>query len=213
MEPAERIAELETELKRRGDKIKELTTDRDEAQELVNRMREHVEDADRLIEQWIEAFDMHPDRDGVYQFAKSYSGFFETYEQLIEENRKLVREWNKFIPEYNAEIRPRERGRPLAASATQQTEVIKRRKAGQTLRVIATATGLGLRTVCTIVDKPNRRDRSGKRTNLLRRQAFDRHRAADYRAKKRLRDTLPQKIGEQLKTGAMLVKAAKGIGQ
>src|SRR6516165_6592311 len=65
MEAADRIAELEAELKQRDAKIKELTTERDEAQELVDRMREHVADADRMIEQWIEAFDMMQDEKGL----------------------------------------------------------------------------------------------------------------------------------------------------
>jgi hypothetical protein len=40
---SDRVAELEAELKRRDDKIKELTKERDEAQELVDQMREHTE--------------------------------------------------------------------------------------------------------------------------------------------------------------------------
>ena len=52
-ETADRIAELEAELKQRDAKIKELTTERDEAQVLVDRMREQVEDSNGLIEQWI----------------------------------------------------------------------------------------------------------------------------------------------------------------
>ena len=44
-------------------------------------------------------------------------------------------------------------------------------------------------------------------------KAFDRLRAADYRARKKGRDRLPQQINEQLKTGAKLVRAAKGLGR
>jgi len=47
----------------------------------------------------------------------------------------------------------------------------------------------------------------------MRRQVFDRHRAADYREKKRIRETLPGRIAEQLTSGAVLLKAAKGIGR
>jgi len=157
-EAAKRIAELESELKRRDDKIKELTTERDEAQELVDQMREHVEDANQLGENWIEGFDMHVNANGLYQVNDSYQKLFQTYEELLEDHDKLIREWNKFIPEYNAAVRPRERGRPLATSEAQQADVTKRRKNGQTLRAISRATGLGLRTVCTIVDKPQGRD-------------------------------------------------------
>jgi hypothetical protein len=118
MEPAERIAELETELKRRDDKIKELTTEQDEAQELVDRQREHVDDASQLIEGWIEAFDMHQSDDGLWCFDEASSVHFQAYDRLLEGHRKLIREWNKFVAEYNAVIRPRERGRPIAASAS-----------------------------------------------------------------------------------------------
>jgi hypothetical protein len=61
--------------------------------------------------------------------------------------------WNKLVPEYNAVVAPRDIGRPVAASDAQQTEVMVLHKAGKSLRWIAGATGLGLRTVRTIVDK------------------------------------------------------------
>jgi hypothetical protein len=204
--PSERIAELETELKQCRDKIKELTTERDEAQELVDRQREHVEEADRLIEQWIDVFDMQQNEDGTWIFDPSQSELWERHETLTADHRKLIREWNKFVGEYNATVSPRPVGRPLAASAAQQAEVLRRRKAKQSLRAIAAATSLSLRTVQTILAKK-------KRSAGLRRKEFDRLRAAAYRAKRRLRDSLPEKIGEQLKIGAALVKAAKGIGR
>jgi hypothetical protein len=117
------------------------------------------------------------------------------------------------VPEYNAVIRSRERGRPLAASKAQQDDVVRRRKTGSSLRAIAAATSLSLRTVCTIIEKAKGQGRTAKRTNDVRRKVFDRLRAAEYRAKKRIREGLPQQIDEQLKTGAALVKAAKGLGR
>ena len=60
----ERIAELEAELKSRDARIQELTAERDEERDLVNQMREHVEEADALIESWKEAFDMTLNDDG-----------------------------------------------------------------------------------------------------------------------------------------------------
>jgi hypothetical protein len=103
-------------------------------------------------------------------------------------------------------------GRPIAASAEQQTDVLKRRKAGTSLRKIAAATGLGLATVRTIIEKAAAKGRTSKRTNELRRREFDRLRAAAYRARKKRRDTLPKDITELQKSGAALVKAAKGLG-
>ena len=210
---ADRVAELAAELKQRDEKIKELTTERDEAQDLVDRMREHVEDGNRLIEQWIEVFEMQQNEHGTWIFEPWQSELWEKHKALWEENQLLVRQWNKFVPEYNANLRPRERGRPLAASEAQQKDVVKRRKAGSSLRKIAVATSLSVQTVRTIVEKAEGRDRTSKRTNdELRRQAFDRLRAAAFRARKKSRDRLPDAIGEQLKTGAELVKAAKGLG-
>jgi hypothetical protein len=209
MDTADRIAEL----KHRDAKIKELTAERDAAQELVNQMREQVEDANQLIEQWIEAFHMTQNEKGLWCMDREQSEFFQHYDVLWSENHRLIRQWNKFVGEYNAVVSPRERGRPLAASKAQQADVLKRHKARASLRAIAAATSLSLRTVRTIVEKAGGRDRTSKRTNDVRRKEFDRLRAADYRARKKSRDRLPQQIGEQLKTGAELVKAAKGLGR
>ena len=48
---------------------------------------------------------------------------------------------------------------------------------------------------------------------LFRRKEFDRLRAAAFRVRKKSRARLPDAIGEQVKTGAELVKAAKGLGR
>ena len=213
MKAAERIAELKSELKRRDDKIKELTTERDEAHKLVDQMRENTERHNETIDQWIEVFGMLQNDKGIWIFDPEQTELWERYDAMLADNRRLIRQWNKFVAEYNAAVRPRERGRPLAASEAQCADVIKRRKSGEPLRKIAYATGLGVRTVCTILHKGTARDRTAKRTNLLRRQQFDRLRAANYRAKKRARENLPKQIDEQLKAGAVLLKAAKGIGR
>lgn len=203
-----RIADLEVELRQRDDKIKELTSERDEALELVNQCREQVEDAERLLEQWKEAFEMTQNDDGLWTIEPSMTVLLDRYNALAEQHRKLVREWNKFVPEYNAKVAPREMGRPTAASDAQRADVRKRRKGRQSLRAIATATGLGLSTVRTIVA-----DRARKRTNHIRRQQMDRARAAAYRARKRATDGLPKRIGELQKNGEALIKAAKGLGR
>jgi DNA invertase Pin-like site-specific DNA recombinase len=64
-----------------------------------------------------------------------------------------VRKWNKFVRQYNATVRSQAIGRPLAASEAQQRQVLALRKDGTALRAIATATGLGIRTVRTILGK------------------------------------------------------------
>src|SRR5215204_5209557 len=151
--PAERIAELGVELQRRDDKIKELNRERDEARELVDRMREQVETGNELFDGCIEVFDMQQGEGGAWLFDPSQSTLWEQHDDLWKKHQVLIRQWNKFVSRYNAVISPRERGRPIAASDAQQAEVLKRRKAGETLRGIAAATGLTPGTVRTIVDK------------------------------------------------------------
>ncbi|HUE72754.1 MAG TPA: hypothetical protein VMP01_17845 [Pirellulaceae bacterium] len=68
------------------------------------------------------------------------------------------------------------------------------------------ATGLGERIVRSILAGSNR-------TSELRKREFDRLRAADYRARKKARDGLPERITEMRKQGDELVKAAKGLGK
>jgi hypothetical protein len=172
----ERIAELEADLRQCDEKIKELRTDLAKAEELVAEEREHVEEAGRVMDQWIDAFDMTQNDAGLWTTEPAMTVLLDRYNALAEQHRKLVRAWNKFVPEYNARVAPREMGRPPAASDAQRADVRKRRKGGQSLRAIATATGLS--TVRTIIA-----GRARKRTNELRRMEFDRLRAAAYRAR------------------------------
>jgi hypothetical protein len=164
-------------------------------------------------EQWIDVFEMQQNERGHWLFDPAQSELWENHAALLQQHQQLIRQWNRFVAEYNARISPRERGRPIAASAAEQAAVMKRRKAGESLRTIAAATSLSLRTVLTIVDKAEGRGRTSKRTNEVRRKEFDRLRAASFRARKVARDRLPQAIGERLEAGAALVKAAKGLGR
>ena len=172
-------------------------------------MREHVEDSSALIESWIEAFEMQQDEDGLWYFDQDQ--LFDRYEILHEELTKLSLQWNKFVGDYNRTVAPRGIGRPLNASDAQVKNVRRLRKAGNSLRAIVAETGLGLRTVRTIVEKDAGTGRISKRTNLLRKREIDRLRAADYRARERVRDGLPKRITETRKRGEELVKAAKGL--
>ena len=204
-----RIEELEVDLRHRGEQIKELREDRSRAVDLVSQMREHVEDANSLIESWQEAFDMELKDDGMWHFESDKVA--DAYSKLLDNHNKLVREFNKFVVDYNSTVAPRGFGRPLQASDAQVREVSKLRKAGKSLRAIAAQTGLGLRTVRTIIDKDAGTGRIGKQTNLLRKRVFDKLRAAEYRSRKRIRDQLPRRITETRKRGEELIKAAKGL--
>ncbi len=211
-----RIEELETDLRYRDDQIKELRADNSRASDLVDEMREHVEDGNNLIDGWIEAFGMELNEDGIYDFGRDL--LLDQHSKLTEKHNKLLREWNKFVGEYNSTVAPRGIGRPLQASEAQVKEVRKLRKFRElrkhksSLRDIAEQTGLSLRTVRTIVGKDAGTDRTGKRANLLRKREINRLRAAEYRAQKRTRDQLPKRITETRKRGEELVKAAKGLG-
>jgi hypothetical protein len=210
MEAAERIAELEVELEQCRAKLKEVTTEKDEALELVDRMREEVEEGSELIEDWIAVFEMQQNDAGDWLFDPKQSELWERFYGVLTDNQRLVRQWNKFVGEYNAVVAPRERGRPLQASGPQAAEVLERHKAKHSLRAIVRVTGLSLRTVRTIVENAEDRGRS-KRTNEVRRLALNRLRAAAFRARKKSRERLPQRINEHLEAAAGLVKAAKGL--
>jgi len=176
-------------------------------------MREQAEDLDRIIENWIETFDLQQDDGGVWRFDPNQTALWEAHQALRNEHEKLIRKWNKTVATFNAAIDPRDPGRPLAASSAQQAGVRKRRKAGESLRAIAKATGLSLRTVRTITEKAAGTGRAGQRRNQYRRKELDRIRAAAFRARKKERDALPKRIAEVQQAGAALIKAAKGLGK
>ncbi len=213
MSTDERIAELEANLKRRDEQLKEAREERAEALLLVDAMREQVKESGELIDGWIETFDMTRGENGNWIFDPKQGKLWEAYSDLLDRHQKLARDWNKFVGEYNVTITARDLGRPLAASDAQVKDVLKRRKDGASLRAIASAMSLSLRTVRTIVDNDQGTGRTSKRTNELRRREFDRLRAAAYRARKKARDKLPKKITETRDSGAALVKAAKGLGR
>ncbi len=170
--PRDRIAELENELKQRDARIRELDT-------LVSEMREQVEDCNaHIIKSWIEGFEMTLNTNNESEWNRSFiesDEWFEKYQEVLlrkwdrsfieadewfEKYQVLLRNWNRFVPEWNALVRPRNVGRPLAASEAQVAEVLKLHKAGGSLRGIADDTSLGLATVRTIVGQKNGTDRT-----------------------------------------------------
>ena len=111
-----RIEELEIDLRRRDETIKELREEMSRIGDLLNSMRDQIEDGDSLIESWIEAFEMELADDGMWHFDDTKSGLLDNYCTLYEAHQKLIRDWNKFTSEYNAVIAPagESRGRPGA---------------------------------------------------------------------------------------------------
>jgi hypothetical protein len=78
------------------------------------------------------------------------------------------------------------------------------RKAGESLRGIAAATGFGLKTVQTIVAKR-------RQSAVKRRREFDKLRARDFRQRKLLVDRAPTQISNLGRDGEILIKRAKGL--
>jgi hypothetical protein len=205
---ADRIGELEDSLKAAEMRVTEMRAERDEAHELVDRMREHLEDARAVMEQWKAAFDMTLGDDGRWSFQ---DGEGEVYFELLSEHRALLKDWNKYVAVYNANIAARSPGRPLNASDAQCAEVRQLRKRKLSLRDIADETSLALSTDRTIIGRDNRSDR----TTIKRLQRFDPMNAAAIAAKarKRTRDALPAQINSSTADNESLQKEARGLGR
>jgi uncharacterized coiled-coil protein SlyX len=203
----DRIAELEDALKEKERRLQELKADLDKANDLIERQREHVQDSSDLIDSWIEAFDMHLNADGVWEWRASFAEGHEWFGKYA----ALAKQWNQIVPEYNAVVAPRRRnvGRPLAASDAQRQRVLKLRKAGQSLRAIAEETTLGLNTVRTIVDQRDQRDRTT--TKHMERIRRDMGEERTWLSRKRTRDGLPRRINALRQQSAELQKEAKGL--
>jgi uncharacterized coiled-coil protein SlyX len=92
MESPERIVDLEAELRQRDAKIKELTTELGEAQDLVDRAREHIADANQLIEQWVDVFEMQQDEHRDWPFDPAQSKLWEDHLALLKEHQTLIRQ-------------------------------------------------------------------------------------------------------------------------
>jgi hypothetical protein len=197
------VEQLEAELRLCKERLAELRAEHDKALALNTEMREHLEDVAAHRESWVEALRLVLNADGKY-VRDEEADVMVWYAELLQKHNDLVAKWNKFVPRYNSTVSPRPRGRPLDASEAQVADVLKRHKAGESLRKIAGATALSFSTVRTIV--------AGKdRSRELRRREFDKHRAREFRARKRLHDNEPKQMTEERETSERLIKAAKGL--
>jgi Helix-turn-helix domain of resolvase len=205
-----RIQELEDDLKIAELRIAEMRAERDEARDLMLRMEEHVRDSNAMIEQWIGAFGMQLDDNGLWAFEPNLQTRFD---ELLEKYQGLVKRWNRFVNEYNGVIRRQPVGRPLNASDAQCARVIKLRKGGMSIRAVMDETNLGMQTVRTILGRESWTDRASKK----RLERIDHKPVSDLairvKARKRVRDALPTRINKVLAEGADLIKEAKGLGK
>jgi hypothetical protein len=130
------------------------------------------------------------------------------HDQLIDDYNKLVRDWNRYLPRINGE--PRNVGRPLAASEAQCVTVLKLHKSGVSLRGIVEETGLGLRTVRTIVEQKRGTDR----TTREHRDRLDISGAVvRWKRQKRTGQYLPKRAQAAVAKDEALIEEAKGLGR
>jgi hypothetical protein len=201
----DRIAQLEDELKERARRIADLKRELDKERDLTHRQDEHLRDANDTIAAWKQAFEMVQNERGEWEWSSS----FVEGDEWFAKHQAIVRDWNAFVPEYNAAVRPRNVGRPLAASDAQCAQVRRLRKAGASLRNIADEMSLSLQTVRTIVDQAAGVDRTTLKH--LARIAPDRARERQWQAKSRSRKALPKRIAAWEKATDELRKEAKGL--
>ena len=200
-------------LSRRDERIKELLADTDERDELLQQYRDHAEAQKEMMARWTETFDMYEREPGLWVFPAQTEAW-DRYAELVGKHNALVEEFNKLVGKWNARVAPRDPGRPLGASDAQQDEVRKLHKEGRSRRFIAERTGLGERTVRTIIEQKHGKDRTSIKRKFERKQVLDKLRAAAYRAKIKARDEyLPKRIREQERRTDELIAAAKGLGK
>lgn len=160
----DRVGELLDELKRRDERIGELRDEIDEMRDLIRRQREHIEEDTNYLEGFITTFGLTLDEDGKYinkDFIKHHVEFADQVVEWIDKYNRLVGRFNKLLDENN-DLRGNKRpvGRPIAASKTQQAQVLAYHKEGRSIRWIAESMTLSRRTVSTIIDKADDVDRT-----------------------------------------------------
>jgi hypothetical protein len=198
------VGELEDEIKHRDRRNEELRQEIDELRELVRKLRENAEGYQENIEQWCESFDMVMTESGGWTWQR----FWDEHNKLVDDWNKLVRDWNRFLPVINASHQ--NVGRPLLASEAQCADVLRRRKAGESLRGIAEETNLGVGTVRTIIGKHFGVDRTTKKhRHRVERIEIDRAQQAKWKRQRRTGDDLPKRVTRYVKETAALIKEAK----
>jgi hypothetical protein len=193
------------------DRVRKLVEELGEVRSLVTAMREHVEKVDAQVERsnefirrWIEVFEIMP----AYRGGEPKDGLIGRYNDLANEYNKLVKKWNRYVGSLKGS---RAIGRPLQASKTQQAQVRKLRKAGDTLREIAHETNLSIQTVRTIISPKKSVDRPNKKRNELRKNKLSCQDTISWRAGARTRGTPGDQINKVLRDGEDLLKDGQAL--
>jgi hypothetical protein len=209
------IQRLKGEIEHRDYRIKQLIEERDAERKLASDMREHIEKANeliedktRLIESWIECFNMTLTEKGW-----DWSDYIKANDEFQDKYSKLLNDWNRWCGAFNdAQAGLRQPvGRPLGASESQVAEVLKMRSQGAAYHDIADETSLSMRTVRTIITRDSRTDRTTRRHAELQKIPVDRKEQIRHRARRRTRDTIPARVNQFLKASGELVKEGKEL--
>lgn len=200
---AQRIADLERELRLKDEHIRELKEEVDEGRDLIRRMSEHSAEHDEALEHFITTFGLTVTDDSKYsndEFIKGYLALADQYEDLRLRYNKLVGSFNRNI----ATVQPV--GRPLAASEAQQAQIIRHHKAGKSPRWIAEEMTLSRRAVTTVIDKHHGTDRTtaGRRKRLGLEPKKKDWRPASI-------DGMPKRMTKHFEQGRELRQEAKGL--
>src|SRR5262245_54120750 len=197
--------ELEDELKRAKERIAELRDEVDDQRATIRELDTHLKEGDEYLENFITTFGMqlHQRDDRTSYWTWTDSGYATDLDELDDKHRKLIRKYNDLCDDFNRRFVPLNIGRPLAAGKGQKEAVLKLRADGSSLREIAQETGLGVRTVRTIVDQKNGTDRT---TRKHREKAYEREKAIGKNTGKMTRALLPKRITAHLEKSRELLK-------
>jgi hypothetical protein len=178
-----RVADLEAEVKAKTVRIAELKDEVDENEALCAELREQVATDVEYLENWRTTFGMVLDDDDCWV----WDGWIKRTDRIEAAYWELLKDYNKLVDRFNARIKPRPIGRPLAASKPQEDRV-------QTLRLlappaslseIAKDTGLGVRTIRTIIGRIGGTDRTSVKRGLMKLREINRIEQASWRSGKR----------------------------
>jgi hypothetical protein len=201
--PEQRIADLERELRLRDERINDLKDEIDDSRDLVRRMEEHAQERDEYLETFIITFGLVLTDDNKWsnsEFIDGHNALVNKYNELCDRYNKLVHVFNRNI----AMVKPV--GRPIAASETQQEQILRHHKRGKSARWIAEEMTLSRRTVTTVISKLDGSDRT---TNQHRRRFGLEPKRKDWRPASMAR--LPKRATEHFEKGRELRKEAKGL--
>jgi hypothetical protein len=163
IDPKQRIADLERELRHKDERINELKDELDEQRDLVRRMEEHEQEHNEYLENFIQTFGLVLDDDGKWTNGE----FITEHNALVDKHNDLITRYNKLVGRFNRNIaRVNPVGRPMATSEAQQAQLLKHHKAGRSSRWIAEEMTLSRQAIMTVISKHDGTDRATQQRRL-----------------------------------------------